>query len=82
MIGDFPTASSSCGEQTADGVQVSNSKNSIAISNVIYRVVDVRVAHPRAYDVQRTLVLLGFCALAGILMLPSIVALLSLTGLL
>ena len=44
------------------------------------RVVDVTVARPRAYDVQQSLVLAGFCVLAGILMSPSIVCLLSLTG--
>jgi hypothetical protein len=55
------------------------SKFSFHSSNTI-RVVGVTVARPRAYDVQQSLVLAGFCVLAGILMSPSIVCLLSLTG--
>ena len=44
------------------------------------RVVGVTVTRPRAYDVQQSLILAGFCVLAGILMSPSIVCFLSLTG--
>jgi hypothetical protein len=46
------------------------------------RVVDVAVARPRAYDAESFFGLVSLSIISGILMAPSLLALLSLTGLL
>ena len=52
------------------------------ISRQLYRVVDVAVARPRAYDAESFFGLVSLSIISGILMAPSLLALLSLTGLL